>query len=339
MGRIEARPSPETISAWEAGLQSDPDNVQLRASVLSYYRTHGPVEKYFPQALWIVQHHPESPYAPLSWAGSSGSVRLPDTDFALIKAAWEQALVDQADNGKVLYNAGIFFSELDPVRAVHLLEQARQLEPENQAYLLAESGMYTRTFAQPPSSVALPKQAQALQRELAAASDPALLADVGSNLIRLGQKGSDAGLKAQGTELINRAISLDPTNENWKTAAQRASLPPPPPPPPPPPGVNYGPNGPVRVAAAVAEANLVRKVDAMYPAAAVPIRISGTVEFTVTINEDGHVQSLQLVRGHPALVESAKNAVQQYVYKPTVLNGNPVPVIAPVIVKFEAPAK
>src|SRR4051812_9072459 len=84
IGRIEARPSPETVTAWETGLQSDPDNVQVRASVLTYYRTYGPVEKYFPQALWMVQHHPESPYAPLSRVGSSGSVTLPDTDLALI---------------------------------------------------------------------------------------------------------------------------------------------------------------------------------------------------------------------------------------------------------------
>jgi hypothetical protein len=180
-----------------------------------------------------------------------------------------------------------------------------------------------------------PADAQGLQREISAASDSALLAEVGSNLIRLGQSGPDSSLKAKGTELINRAIGLDPTNEKWKSAAERATVAPPPPPPPPP-TVN-GPRGPVRIGAHVAEANLMRKVDPVYPPAALPARISGVVEFTALIGENGQIQNLQLVRGHPLFVNAAKEAVLQYVYKPTYLNGTPVPVLTSIIVPFKAP--
>ncbi len=264
--------------------------------------------------------------------------QLPPADYQLIKSAWEQALVDQADNRKVLYNAGLFFTRQDPVRAVHLLEQARQLETENPSLLRAEADVYARAFGSPPSSPpAEPmksEDARSLQRELSSGSDPALLAEVGSDLIRWAHYGPDKSLAAKGTELINRAISLDPSNEKWKTAAERATLSPPSPP-----GGTAASGTVVRIGAAVAEANLLHKVDPVYPSTALSIRISGIVEFTATIGEDGHIQNLQLVRGHPLLVNAAKDAVLQYVYKPTFLNGNPVAVVAPVIVAFEAPAQ
>jgi protein TonB len=46
------------------------------------------------------------------------------------------------------------------------------------------------------------------------------------------------------------------------------------------------------------------------------------------------VQDIQLVSGHPLLVESAKTAVAQWQYKPTLLNGNPVDVVTTVDVNF-----
>jgi protein TonB len=67
---------------------------------------------------------------------------------------------------------------------------------------------------------------------------------------------------------------------------------------------------------------------------ALQAHIRGSVEFTVDIAPDGHIQSVQLVRGHPVLVNAAKDAVLQYVYRPTLLNGVPVLVTTSVIVPF-----
>jgi protein TonB len=58
------------------------------------------------------------------------------------------------------------------------------------------------------------------------------------------------------------------------------------------------------------------------------------VRFTVTIGKDGRVQNMTLVSGDPVLAQAAKDAVQQWVYKPTLLNGDPVEVTTQVDVNF-----
>jgi protein TonB len=104
-----------------------------------------------------------------------------------------------------------------------------------------------------------------------------------------------------------------------------------PPPPPPPPPKKLGPQ---RIGGNVMEANLVRKVQPIYPPLAKSARVQGTVEFTATISKEGNIQNLQLVRGHPLLVNAAKEAVLQWKYRPTRLNGSPVEVITDIIVNF-----
>jgi protein TonB len=71
-----------------------------------------------------------------------------------------------------------------------------------------------------------------------------------------------------------------------------------------------------------------------YPALAKSARVQGTVEFTAIIGKDGTIQQLKLVRGHPLLVNAARQAVEQWRYKPTLLNGQPVDVITDIVVNF-----
>ena len=98
-------------------------------------------------------------------------------------------------------------------------------------------------------------------------------------------------------------------------------------------------HGPVRIGAAVAASNLVERVEPQYPPLAAAARIQGSVEFNVLIGDDGSVKSVQLVRGHPLLVNAAKDAVLQWKYRPTLLNGNAVSVMSPVVVNFTAGAR
>jgi len=111
---------------------------------------------------------------------------------------------------------------------------------------------------------------------------------------------------------------------------------PPPPPPPPPPKAVEKPVTPqrIRVGGNVQQANLVRKVTPNYPPLAKQARIQGTVRFTAIIGKDGTIQNLQLVTGHPLLVAAAQDAVRQWVYRPTLLNGEPVEVITQIDVNF-----
>jgi protein TonB len=58
------------------------------------------------------------------------------------------------------------------------------------------------------------------------------------------------------------------------------------------------------------------------------------VEFTAVISKQGAIENLQLVRGHPLLVTAAREAILQWRYRPTTLNGEPVEVITNILVNF-----
>jgi TonB family protein len=90
----------------------------------------------------------------------------------------------------------------------------------------------------------------------------------------------------------------------------------------------------IRVGGNVEAANLIKKVVPKYSKEAKKAGIQGTVRFQVIIGKDGHVQSVQLVSGDPALVQAAQDAVQQWVYRPTLLNGQPVEVVTVIDVNF-----
>lgn len=90
----------------------------------------------------------------------------------------------------------------------------------------------------------------------------------------------------------------------------------------------------IQVGGNVQAANLIRKVVPVYPPLAAQARVQGTVKFQAVIGENGAIQNLQLVSGHPMLVASAEQAVSQWLYKPTLLNGQPVEVVTTIDVNF-----
>jgi protein TonB len=94
------------------------------------------------------------------------------------------------------------------------------------------------------------------------------------------------------------------------------------------------PSAPLRVGGTVQMAKLIRKVIPEYPALARAARISGVVHLIGIIAKDGTIRDLRLVGGHPLLAHAAMQAVEQWVYEPTLLNGEPVEVIAPIEVSF-----
>jgi protein TonB len=71
-------------------------------------------------------------------------------------------------------------------------------------------------------------------------------------------------------------------------------------------------------------AMLIRRVEPIYPALAIQIHREGQVVLHAIISTDGSIQSLQVVSGDPLFLNSAKDAVTQWRYRPTVLNGQPV---------------
>ena len=110
-----------------------------------------------------------------------------------------------------------------------------------------------------------------------------------------------------------------------------AALPPPPPPPPAPKAVT-----PKRITIGgnVQQAKLVRQPKPVYPPLAKQARISGVVHLAAIISKDGTIQDLKVISGHPLLIPSALEAVKQWVYQPTLLNGEPVEVSTQIDVNF-----
>ena len=84
----------------------------------------------------------------------------------------------------------------------------------------------------------------------------------------------------------------------------------------------------------VQAAMLVNRVTPQYPPLARQTRISGTVRLHALIAKDGTVQQLEVLSGHPLLVQAALDAVRQWRYRPTLLNGEPVEVDTTIDVIF-----
>jgi TonB family protein len=93
---------------------------------------------------------------------------------------------------------------------------------------------------------------------------------------------------------------------------------------------------PLRIAIGgnVQAARLINRVQPSYPEEASKEKISGTVKLHVIIAKDGKIQQIQIVSGHPLLVQAAMDAVRQWQYQPTLLNGQPVEVDTQIDVVF-----
>lgn len=90
-----------------------------------------------------------------------------------------------------------------------------------------------------------------------------------------------------------------------------------------------------RVGANVQAANLISAEKPVYPPLAKMARQQGTVSLETTIGTNGTVEDMKVLPGAPPLlVQAAMNAVRNWVYKPTLLNGVPTRVVTTVSVNF-----
>jgi protein TonB len=103
------------------------------------------------------------------------------------------------------------------------------------------------------------------------------------------------------------------------------------PPPPDPPSV---PVAPVPVGGNIKPPTKIKDVRPVYPAIAQAARVEGLVIIATTISPTGRVMDARLLRSIPLLDAAALDAVRQWEFTPTLLNGNPVPVVMTVTVNF-----
>ncbi len=79
---------------------------------------------------------------------------------------------------------------------------------------------------------------------------------------------------------------------------------------------------------------LISTVEPKYPPLARATRVQGEVLLAAIIGKDGRIENLKVLRSHPLLVGAALDAVRQWRYRPTILNGQPVEIDTTISVVF-----
>jgi TonB family protein len=92
---------------------------------------------------------------------------------------------------------------------------------------------------------------------------------------------------------------------------------------------------PVRVGGQIRPPTKIKDVPPVYPAIARSARVAGVVTIEATIDPDGKVMDAKVVRSVPMLDQAALDAVRQWEYMPTLLNGVPVPIVVTVTINFK----
>jgi len=106
------------------------------------------------------------------------------------------------------------------------------------------------------------------------------------------------------------------------------------PPPPPPPAPKPQQPTIIKVSSVVLQGKGVYLPKPNYPAIARPIRLQGSVNVQVLIDENGKVISAKAVSGHPILIPEAQRAAMQSRFTPTTLGGQPVKVSGVIVYNF-----
>jgi protein TonB len=145
-------------------------------------------------------------------------------------------------------------------------------------------------------------------------------------------------------ESLNTGLSAGPAGPRGPSnligllipAAPPVAAPPPRPPDPatPPPAPKIEIRAPLRVASSLQVSRLIKKVDPEYPILARRGHIEATVVAEARITGSGTVDSLRIISGNSLFYTSVLDALKQWRYEPTLLNGEPIDVITTITVNF-----
>ena len=92
----------------------------------------------------------------------------------------------------------------------------------------------------------------------------------------------------------------------------------------------------IRISQGVSQGLLIKRVQPIYPPAALKVHAQGAVQIEATINKEGNVINTKVLRGDAVLARAALDAVRQWRYKPYYLDGEPVEIQTQITVNFKA---
>jgi protein TonB len=93
----------------------------------------------------------------------------------------------------------------------------------------------------------------------------------------------------------------------------------------------------LNISQGVSRGLLIKKVDPVYPASALHMRIEGAVQLVATISKSGEISRVQVLSGDKQLSAAAVDAVKRWKYKPYLLNGEPVDIDTQITINFKLP--
>jgi periplasmic protein TonB len=106
-----------------------------------------------------------------------------------------------------------------------------------------------------------------------------------------------------------------------------------------PPGPPAAPQAPIRLSSGIVAPRKTFTVDPVYPNIARTARVEGVVILEAVIDQLGRVESVRVLRSIPLLDQAALEAVRQWRFTPTLLNGTPVSIVMVVTVNFSLSAR
>jgi len=277
--------------------------------------------------------------------------RSSPADHERLRAAWLSQVTAHPDNISILLNAAYFLAVEDKDEAKSVLERASVGEPARKSahlgflYALDVLSLdnMTADLKAPLDQAERTRLKEDASRALDVSSDPIMLAAATMALRNLVMRATPAGppdeaVFQRASALMERARTLAPHEPlldgpmplvpDFETALRISGQAFPQP--------AFAPTGNKRITVGgnIQKAMLIEAPKAVCPELAQQARITGTVRLRGLIGPDGRVQDLTIVSGHPLLVQSAIEAVRKYLYKPTLLNGQPVEVVTQIDVPF-----
>jgi TonB family protein len=332
------------VAAQERYLETNPEDLAARGRLIAYYFMNAVREPRLKHILWLIERHPESELAGFASAGISprSGVLNDQADYERARSLWRRQTAQYSSDARVLGHAVQFYLQPggDFDEAERLLKSARLLEPKQQAWTDQLSSLYVRVILGSavghgpgiPNGMANPAFAERVKSELETSTDAALVSSTASRLSSTARNLSQSPQLSSVTDLAERLTKRSEQLAGVRRIALAPSSPAAKQPPPP--QVEATAVRPLPVDGPVQAAKLLKRVVPEYPDAAKQARIQGVVRLAITVGKDGNVIDIQAMGGHPLLAPAAMDAVRQFVYQPTWLNGQPVEVTSVVDVNF-----
>lgn len=328
----------------ENGLKKNPNDEAARLKLLGYYAgapETTPIDvvrsRRNDHILWLVQKNPKSglfQYATGVWKIFVKGDELADSAaFDRAKALWQAQIKAHPRDAQIKINAASFLELGDPETAASLLNEVKNTRALGSLYAYVLLGIVSQDYKTGDPQVAddsmrVSDYANRILAQLRSSNDPSLIGGAGFWLaVQGGMLYADGKTSWDYTpvanELLSKARLLEPNNLDWYVVSTTL------------PSRGERPARVLRMGAARIKSSLRKQVVPKYPEAAKAKGIEGVVNLSVVIGLDGRIIKAVVETGPAELIAATIDAISQWEYEPTLLNGKPVFVITKITVNYQ----